>query len=108
MNEKIEKEIKKIDRRAKVDNIDLLKNVLIDADKVLDHTLQAKGIKGNSLADRLRNAKHLFRDADYQYIWTAHTNRNKLVHEIGYIISTRKLKDSIHILQKASKRVMRS
>lgn len=52
---------------------------IIDADKLLDHALKARGYKGATMADRMRSAKKSF--SRYNDLWASHKLRNRLVHE---------------------------
>lgn len=52
---------------------------IIDADKLVDHALKARGYKGESMADRMRAAQKTF--SHYNDLWAAHKLRNRLVHE---------------------------
>lgn len=53
---------------------------IIEADKLLDKALQAKGFKGTKMSERLIAAESTLGSA-YQTTWTAHKYRNRLVHE---------------------------
>ncbi len=52
---------------------------IINADKLLDQALRARGIPGETMGDRMKNAKTLF--SDNNKIWTAHKLRNRIAHE---------------------------
>lgn len=55
------------------------KHAVLDADKLLDYALKAKGFSG-SLGEKLKKAGPRFSDLDG--VWSAHKLRNKLAHEI--------------------------
>ena len=57
-------------------------HALIMADKCLDSALKDV-VSGESMADRLKNAKNRFSPDLYNKIWEAHKMRNVLVHESG-------------------------
>lgn len=57
-----------------------IKNGLIEADKMLDYVLQAKGYQGESMVDRLRQAQTRF--SNKEAVWQAHKLRNQIVHEV--------------------------
>lgn len=59
-----------------------LKQAVSDADKLLDQVLKQRGFKGETMADRLRSAQHLF--SNKQNIWDAHKIRNAIAHEVNY------------------------
>lgn len=56
---------------------------LVELDKLMDFYLKNSGLKGETMGERLKNARKLFSRNDYNEIWEAHKMRNKLVHEIG-------------------------
>jgi hypothetical protein len=65
--------------------VDTLKAVVIDTDKLFDYTLKKKGFKGETMGERLKSAKEYFDKDMYNNIWEAHKLRNNLVHEFNYI-----------------------
>ncbi len=52
---------------------------IIEADKLLDHALKNRGVAGETMGDRLKNARGQFMNNDQ--IWQAHKLRNRLAHE---------------------------
>lgn len=60
-----------------------LRQALITADKTLDAALKDI-VAGETMGDRLKNAKDKFDRNIYNKIWNAHKIRNALVHEAGY------------------------
>ena len=60
-----------------------LRQALIVADKSLDNALRDL-VVGESMGERLKNAKDLFQWEVYQKIWDAHKLRNNLVHESNF------------------------
>lgn len=73
-------------RVGKADSI-AKKQLLIESDKLLDHTLMNMKFPGRTLADRLKAARIKFDKPMYQQIWSAHKARNSLVHELDFKIS---------------------
>ena len=53
---------------------------VLDADKILDYALDAKGFKG-TLGEKLKLAGPRF--SDLNGVWNAHKLRNKIAHEMG-------------------------
>ena len=51
---------------------------VIDGDKLVDHALRARGIRGDTMGERMKKASYL---KSIDNLWTAHKLRNKLVHE---------------------------
>ncbi|PIR51035.1 hypothetical protein COU78_02645 [Candidatus Peregrinibacteria bacterium CG10_big_fil_rev_8_21_14_0_10_49_24] len=69
------------------EHVDLLKDPVrkvLEADKVLDQALAARGYKG-SLGEKLQKAGPRFSDLDA--VWRAHKLRNRIAHEPGADIS---------------------
>lgn len=60
-----------------------LRQALITADKSLDNALRDL-VLGESMGERLKNAKDLFEWDVYQKLWEAHKLRNNLVHESNF------------------------
>ena len=60
-----------------------LRQAVISADKTLDNALRDL-VSGESMGERLKNAKDLFPWELYDKIWKAHKMRNSLVHESGF------------------------
>lgn len=66
---------------------------IIEADKLLDCALKERGIKGETMGERLKSASSTWTNRDS--VWNAHKLRNKIVHEadvqMGYDTSRRAL-----------------
>jgi hypothetical protein len=60
-----------------------LRQALIVADKSLDNALRDL-VVGESMGERLKNAKELFDWDVYQKLWEAHKIRNNIVHESNF------------------------
>ncbi len=54
---------------------------VMEADKLLDQALRAQGYPGDTMGERLKDARRTFRNNDG--IWQAHKLRNRLAHESG-------------------------
>lgn len=52
---------------------------IFEADKLFDHALKSKGFAGQTMGERLKNAKSTLRNNDA--VWFAHKLRNRLAHE---------------------------
>lgn len=59
---------------------------VLEADKLLDHALKARGFRGESMGERMKNAKESWSNANA--VWGAHKLRNRIAHEsdapVGY------------------------
>lgn len=56
---------------------------IMEADKLVDFVLGSK-VGGETMGERLKNAKHLFSKDTYNKLWTAHKIRNKIAHEADF------------------------
>lgn len=70
-----------IEQMMMSDNAYELKHAVIEADKLVDHILKAKGYQGATFADRLRSAESYMDSAMYQRLWEAHKVRNQIAHQ---------------------------
>lgn len=62
-------------------NINSLRHAVITADKLVDHSLRNIHTPGETLAERVKNARNALGDT-YEKFWDAHRTRNRMVHEI--------------------------
>ncbi len=60
----------------------IVRTAVIDADKLLDYAMQKRKIKGETMGERLKNAKPYYEKELYNRLWAAHKLRNSLVHEM--------------------------
>lgn len=100
----------------KLTNIDLMvqegrendiRTALIQIDAVLDAVLQQKRISGNTLGERLKNARNQFDRSTYNAVWEAHKLRNRIVHEIDYRPPVAHVKQNYMELKYGIKQLMR-
>ncbi|MFH0912595.1 MAG: hypothetical protein V1807_02985 [Patescibacteria group bacterium] len=75
------------------------KEAIFEADKLLDFTFRKIGLRGETFADRLRDAQKLV--ANYQDLWEAHKVRNKFAHEINWDISSSEARRIVAIFGRA-------
>ena len=62
-----------------------LRHGLMEADKLVDFILKAKGYQGQTFADRLCQAEAYTDRAIYQAVWDGHKVRNKIAHDDCHI-----------------------
>lgn len=66
---------------------------IIEADKLVDIAMKEKGIRGDTMGERLKTSKATW--SDNNALWTAHKLRNQIVHEsdvqVGYNTTRRAL-----------------
>ncbi len=58
---------------------------IFEADKLLDLALRERGIKGETMGERMKSAQSLWSNTNH--IWGAHKVRNKLAHETNVRLS---------------------
>lgn len=56
---------------------------IMEADKLVDAILRSR-VSGETMAERLKNSKHLFQRDTYDRLWLAHKIRNKVAHEADF------------------------
>lgn len=52
---------------------------ILNADKLLDQALRERGIKGETMGERMKAAKNTWKNANA--VWSAHKLRNQIAHE---------------------------
>lgn len=72
---------------------------ILNADKLLDHALRARGFKGQTMGERMKSAKDTF--SNRNAIWTAHKLRNQIAHEPNVRVSAVQLKQSLKAFRAA-------
>lgn len=68
-----------IEQQLRRDEVSSYHLSVLNADKLLDHALKAKGLKGETMAERLKNANAMFTNRNN--VWSAHKLRNRIAHE---------------------------
>lgn len=58
---------------------------ILNADKLLDKALRESGIKGETMGERMKNAKDIWSNANE--VWMSHKCRNKIAHETDANVS---------------------
>ncbi|MEA1909603.1 MAG: hypothetical protein U9M89_01045 [Patescibacteria group bacterium] len=71
---------------------------VMHADKLTDHVLQKMNFKGNTMADRMRDAESIV-GGYYQDFWWAHKLRNQIVHEINIEIDESTARKAIRVFR---------
>ena len=72
---------------------------IMSADKLLDSALRERGIVGETLGERLKNAKPYLSNIDS--VWRAHKLRNRIAHDDGVKVSQRQASDALKIFKRA-------
>lgn len=68
-----------IEQQLKRDEVASYSLSVLNADKLLDQALKERGLKGETMGDRLKSAKDLFTNRND--VWAAHKLRNRIAHE---------------------------
>ncbi len=74
-----------IEQQLKRDEVASYSLTVINADKLLDQALKDRGLKGETMGDRLKNAKDIFTNRNN--VWSAHKLRNKIAHEADVVVT---------------------
>lgn len=75
---------------------------IMEADKLVDMVLKTK-VPGDTMGERLNNARGLFHQHTYDQLWTAHKIRNKLAHEAEFEGFSSDAKMAVRNFEKALK-----
>lgn len=74
---------------------------VLNADKLVDQALRDKGIKGETMGERMKNCSNSF--SDRNGIWNAHKLRNRVAHETDVSISYKDTKIALAGFKRALK-----
>lgn len=77
--------------------------VVIDCDKLTDRALKDLRLRGNTMADRLKNAKAL--NIDLNQVWQVHKLRNKVAHEVNFEVSKQDAKKALNLTEQNLKKL---
>jgi hypothetical protein len=80
---RVREDWEKINQLIRVGKPSAMKEAIITADKLLGYVLTQISF-GESMGERLKNAKKAFPKQIYQGLWEAHKVRNALVHDFDY------------------------
>jgi len=74
---------------------------IMNIDKLVDQALKDKGIRGETMGERMRNGATLFKDKNG--IWTAHKLRNRIAHETDVVVGYAEARYALSCYKKALK-----
>jgi hypothetical protein len=74
-----------IEKQLDRNNTTHLPMTVLEADKLLDQALRDRGIRGETMGERMKVAKDTWSNANS--VWTAHKLRNQIAHEPGVVMS---------------------
>ena len=72
---------------------------LLEADKLLDLALKEAGYRGQTMAQRLKEAEAGLSQPDR--VWYYHRLRNRIVHEAGVEVKAQQLKKALAVFSRA-------
>ena len=75
----------RIEQQLKRDEQGSYHMTILEADKLLDHALIARGVRGETMGGRMKTAKEIWSNANA--VWSAHKLRNQIAHETDVQIS---------------------
>lgn len=76
-----------------------LRSALFEADKLLDYVMQARGFKGDTMGERLKNDGR--RLSNLNDVWAAHKLRNQFAHSLDHDIVPAQVQKAVQDLGKA-------
>ena len=88
---------------ALLDNKKSYNLAVIEADKLLDQAFKEKGLKGQTMAERLATAGSLL--SNKNEVWQVHKLRNRLVHEVDVQLDLKQTRRALHVFKQALKDV---
>lgn len=74
-----------IEQQLKRDETSSYHLAVLNADKLLDHALKARAIKGETMGERMKTLKDTWTNANA--VWSAHKLRNQIAHESDVHVS---------------------
>lgn len=74
-----------IEKQLDRNDLSSLSLTVLNADKLLDQALRERGIKGETMGERMKIAKDTWSNANA--IWSAHKLRNQIAHEPEVTVS---------------------
>jgi hypothetical protein len=95
-----------IDRKSSGATTDGLKVILVEIDSLLDYCLKQKGMRGDTMGDRIKSSKLLFSREEYDWIWKAHKLRNRIVHEVDFYPSPAQLREEFNVLRSVVRKLV--
>lgn len=74
-----------IEKQLNKDNPSVCSMAILNADKLLDQALREKGVKGQTMGERMKTVKETW--SNRNAVWNAHKLRNQIAHESDHQIS---------------------
>lgn len=90
-----------IEQQLRRDEVSSYHMCILNADKLLDQALQDKGLKGTTMAERMKQMKGKWTSADS--VWAAHKLRNRIAHEADVSIDYDRTRRTLIAFKQAMK-----
>jgi len=74
---------------------------ILNADKLLDSALKNKGVRGETMGERLKNARSKL--SNNNAVWAAHKLRNQIAHESDVFVKPETLRHALSAFKTALK-----
>lgn len=81
----IKKKWEEIERLMTLGGPSHFKNAVLEADKLLDHVLKIKRLRGETMGERMKSIRRDDHDRSFfDDMWQAHKLRNEMAHNMNY------------------------
>jgi hypothetical protein len=93
----------KVENNLDKNNASTYQFAVLSADKLLDQALRESGVKGETMGERLKNARDKFNKELLNQIWSAHKLRNQIAHEADSRVNVLGARRALATFKKALK-----
>ena len=90
-----------IENHLKRDESSSYQLTVLNADKLVDQALIERGVKGQTMGERMKNSVQLF--SDLNGVWAAHKLRNRIAHESDVNVTYNEAQYALGCFKKALK-----
>jgi hypothetical protein len=90
-----------IEQQLKRDQPSSFSLTVLNADKLLDLALRERGLKGQTMAERMKTGAQLF--SSRNDVWNAHKLRNRIAHETDVLVSYEDARHALAYFKQALK-----
>lgn len=92
-----------IEQQLKREDTHSYQMVILNADKLLDQALRDRGIKGETMGERMKTLRDTWSNANA--VWTAHKLRNQIAHEADIVVGYDEARRALGAFKQALKDV---
>lgn len=90
-----------IEQSLKADQPATAELAIIKADKLVDQALRERGFAGQTMGERMKSARSVWKDANQ--IWGAHKLRNQIAHEQSVNVTYQTARRTLPVFRQALK-----